>query len=327
MILAPDISVVIPVFNEEGNLTALYERLSKTLAEMKVSFELLFVNDGSRDGSMLLIRDFARKDPRVRFISLSRNFGHQVSIAAGLDHCKGNCAVIIDGDLQDPPEVIKELYLKMQEGYEVVYARRRIRKGEGIFKRFTAKIFYRFLSRITSIEIPIDTGDFRLIDRKIIDVLREMPEQQKFLRGQIAWAGFRQTSIDFDREGRTSGKSNYSIFRMIRFAVDGITSFSDFPLKVATFAGFFVSGIAFLLIIYALYSFYFLEGNEPGWASTIISVLFIGGIQLIGIGIIGEYIARMSANVRRRPLYIIRDSNFDAEKKENEAAEKEPKHS
>jgi polyisoprenyl-phosphate glycosyltransferase len=306
---APEISVIVPVFNEEKNLIPLMERLSVVLKEMKVAYEILFVDDGSRDQSRKIIQKLAENDNQVRFICLSRNFGHQVALSAGIDHCKGRTAVLMDADLQDPPELIPGLFAKSQEGFEVVYARRRARKGEGWLKRFTARIFYRMLSRITSISIPLDTGDFRILDRKVIEVLRQMPEQQKFLRGQIAWAGFRQTFLEYDRDERHGGKTKFTWFRMIRFAIDGITSFSDFPLRVATIAGFIVSGMAFILILYAFYSYYFLEGNEPGWASTIVSVLFIGGIQLIGIGIIGEYIARMSSNVRNRPLYIVEDTN------------------
>lgn len=304
-----DISVILPVYNEEKNLPALYERLTTVLKGMGCTYEILFVDDGSRDNSRNIVSAFAARDPQVRFLFLSRNFGHQVALSAGLDHCLGKQVVLMDADLQDPPELIPSLVEKSKEGFEVVYAKRRARKGEGFLKRATAKLFYRTLSRITSISIPLDTGDFRLIDRCVVEVLKQMPEQQKFLRGQIAWAGFRQVAFEYDREERAEGKTKFTYGRMMRFAVDGITSFSDFPLKVATIAGFIVSGIAFLLILYAFYSYYFLEGNEPGWASIIISVLFIGGIQLIGIGIIGEYIARLSANVRSRPLYVVERTN------------------
>lgn len=309
----PEISVIIPVYNEEGNLEKLHSRLTEVMQGLGKSYELFFVNDGSRDKSMEMIRALADRDKVVKFICFSRNFGHQIAVTAGLEACAGQKAVIIDADLQDPPELIGEMYTKMAEGFEVVYARRRKRKGEGILKRLTAKVFYRIMRAITNIDIPLDTGDFRIIDRKIINVLKQMPEQQKFLRGQISWAGFRQTFVEYDRDERSAGKTGYTYRKMFRFALDGITSFSDFPLRLATVTGFVVSGIAFLLIIYALISYFFLENYQRGWASQMISILFIGGIQLIGIGVIGEYISRLSANVRNRPLYIVADSNVAEE--------------
>lgn len=306
--MAVDLSVIIPIYNEEQNIPVLYSRLKKVISDIQVSAELLFVNDGSRDHSMVLIRELAQNDPQVRFISFSRNFGHQIAVTAGLDRCKGNRVVIIDADLQDPPELIAVMLAKMQEGYEVVYARRRKRVGETFLKRYTAKLFYRTLAKITSINIPVDTGDFRIMDRKIVDVLKTMPEQQKFLRGQIAWAGFRQTYIEYDRDQRNAGETGYTYKKMMRFAIDGITGFSNLPLKFATFAGFFVSGITFLISLYALYARFVSKDYVPGWTSLILAVLFIGGVQLISIGIIGEYMSRLSANVRQRPLYIISET-------------------
>ena len=305
-----ELSVIIPIFNEAGNIPLLYERLTKAVTGLVPNYEFIFVNDGSRDESIALVRELAGKDPYVRYIDLSRNFGHQVAVTAGLEFCQGKAAVIIDADLQDPPELIPDLYARMKEGFEVVYARRKERKGEGFLKKITARIFYRLLSRITQIDIPLDTGDFRIIDRKVINALKAMPEQHRFLRGQISWVGFRQTFLDYDRDERFAGKTGYTWGKMVRLAIDGITSFSDFPLKFATYAGFFVSGIAFLLIIYALYSRFILQDYEKGWASEIISILFIGGIQLIGIGVIGEYIARISSNTRQRPLFIVNETNI-----------------
>jgi dolichol-phosphate mannosyltransferase len=258
---------------------------------------------------MQLIRDLSKNDDAVRFINFSRNFGHQIAVTAGLDASKGEQVVIIDADLQDPPELIAQMRAKMKEGYEVVYARRNKRKGESFLKRWTAKMFYRLLAKITSIEIPLDTGDFRIMDRKIVDVLKQMPEQQKFLRGQISWAGFRQTYITYDRDQRNAGATGYTYKKMMRFALDGITSFSNWPLKVATISGFVVSGITFLIALYALYSRFVTKDYVPGWTSLILAVLFIGGVQLITIGIIGEYISRLSANVRNRPLYVVNDTN------------------
>jgi polyisoprenyl-phosphate glycosyltransferase len=309
----PDLSVIIPIFNEEDNISRLVSRLKKVIQDLGTTYELIFVNDGSRDNSIHIIKELAKEDPTVRYIDFSRNFGHQIAVTAGLDAAKGNAAVIIDADLQDPPELIIDLYRKYQEGYNVVYAKRKRRKGESFFKRFTARLFYRLLSRITSINIPLDTGDFRIVDRKIIDVLREMPEQQKFLRGQIAWIGFRQTFVEYDRDERSAGKTGYTLKKMFRLAIDGITSFSNFPLKFATFTGFIVSGLSFLMILYALYSRFIIKEYQPGWTSLMLVVLFLGGIQLISIGIIGEYISRLSTNVRKRPLYIVNESNIARE--------------
>jgi dolichol-phosphate mannosyltransferase len=306
----PALSVIIPIYNEEQNIPVLYSRMKQVLDSLGLTYELLFINDGSRDQSMLLIRELAAKDESVHFINFSRNFGHQIAVTAGLDSCKGDQVVIIDADLQDPPELIAEMRAKMSEGYEVVYARRNKRSGESFMKRWTAKMFYRILAKITSIDIPLDTGDFRIMDRKIVDVLKNMPEQQKFLRGQISWAGFRQTFITYDRDQRNAGETGYTYKKMIRLALDGITGFSNWPLKVATISGFVVSGITFLIALYALYARFVSKDYVPGWTSLILAVLFIGGVQLITIGIIGEYISRLSANVRNRPLYIINDSNL-----------------
>lgn len=306
-----ELSIIIPIYNEEGNLNLLYERISKVASSITSDYELIFVNDGSRDNSLQMIVSMAVSDQHVRYINFSRNFGHQIAVTAGIDHCTGEAVAIIDADLQDPPELIVELYNKMKEGYQVVYARRRSRSGESFMKKFTAKMFYRILAKITSIKIPVDTGDFRIMHRKIIDVLKQMPEQQKYLRGQIAWAGFKQTYILYDRDERHAGSTGYTYKKMIRFALDGITGFSNLPLKFATIAGFIVSGVTFLVSLYALYARFIAKDYVPGWTSLILAVLFIGGVQLISIGIIGEYMSRMSANVRNRPLYIVDDKNLD----------------
>lgn len=307
----PDISIVIPVYNEEKNIYKLHERLTDIIQKMQLSYEFVFVNDGSRDNSLNLVKGLASTDPHIRFIDFSRNFGHQVAVTAGLDHCKGDAVVIIDSDLQDPPELIAEMYSKMKEGYEVVYAKRKSRAGENFLKKFTAKIFYRLLAKITSVEIPVDTGDFRIMNKKIVEVLKQMPEQQKYLRGQIPWIGFRQTYVEYDRDERHAGETGYTYRKMLRFAMDGITSFSTAPLKFATASGFAVSFISFIWIIYALFARFIIRDYVPGWTSIMIAVLFIGGVQLICIGIIGEYISRMSANIRSRPLYVIRETNVE----------------
>ncbi len=305
------LSIIIPIYNEQGNIDRLINRLKGVIAQLNVTCEYVFINDGSKDDSINIIKNLAAIDPSVKFINFSRNFGHQIAVTAGLDKCIGERIVIIDADLQDPPELIIDMYKKMDEGFEVVYAKRAVRKGESWMKKFTARMFYRILKSITSVNIPVDTGDFRIMDRKIVDVLKQMPEQQKFLRGQISWIGFNQTYVEYQRDERFAGETGYTYKKMIRFALDGITSFSNFPLKFATICGFAVSGIAFLVMLYALYARFISRDYIEGWTSIIISVLFLGGIQLISIGIIGEYISRLSSNVRNRPLYIINDTNIE----------------
>jgi len=305
-----DLSVIIPVYNEESNLRELYQRLVAVCRQLELSYEFVFVNDGSTDGSQQAIQEFAAQDPGVKFITFSRNFGHQVAVSAGIDHAFAKYIAIIDADLQDPPEAIASMYHRLNEGFDVVYARRRKRKGESFMKKATAKAFYRILWRITSVDIPVDTGDFRIMKGKVADILRKMPEQHKFIRGQIAWAGFKQSYVEYDRMERKNGKTGYSYAKMTRFASDGITSFSDLPLKLVTWSGFFVAFIAFVVSIYSLYSKFVLGGAVPGWASLMISLLFLGGVQLISLGIMGEYISRIASNVRNRPLYVIDESNF-----------------
>ena len=302
-------SVIIPVFNEEENIIKLYDRLVLVFSQLSENFELIFINDGSKDKTMNLVKVLAERDSKVRFINLSRNFGHQIAVCAGLDVCLGKRVVIIDADLQDPPELVLEMDQKMNEGFHVVFARRKKRKGESLAKLLTARLFYRLLARIASVEIPLDTGDFRIMDRKVVDVLKSMPEQNKFLRGQISWIGFKQTFVEYDRSERQGGKTGYTYGKMFRFALDGITSFSDAPLRIASLMGFLVSGVAFIALIYALWGKYILHDSEPGWASIIVSILFLGGIQLISLGFIGEYLSRISSNVKKRPLYIVDETN------------------
>ncbi len=306
-----EISVIVPIYNEEEIIPELYQRLATTVSQISAHYELIFVNDGSKDQSLLQLLKLTEQDHRVFYINLSRNFGHQIAVTAGIDAAKGKAVVIIDGDLQDPPELILEMYAKHKEGYEVVYARRKERKGESAFKKVTAKMFYRVLQRITSVNIPIDTGDFRLMDQKIVQYLRQMPEQNKFLRGQIAWLGFNQTEVLFVRDERKYGSTGYPLSKMLRFAMDGITSFSDKPLQLVTKLGFLLSFIAFLIVIYAGYSYFVLDKAITGWTSLIISSMFIGSVQLISIGIIGEYMSRINKNVLNRPLYIIGQSNIE----------------
>lgn len=304
------LSIIIPVYQEEKNIPELHQRLSAAAKRVSPDYELIFINDGSKDGTIQELKKLSIADNQTFYIDFTRNFGHQIAVSAGLDRCRGDIVVIIDGDLQDPPELIPELYQKYMEGYDVVYARRKERKGEGVFKKMTAAAFYRILRRLTSVDIPIDTGDFRMIDRKVVDALKEMKEQNKFLRGQIAWLGFRSAEVLFSRDKRKHGKTGYSLKKMIHFALDGITSFSNVPLQLVSRLGIIVSFISFLIILYALYSHYFLKETLSGWTSLIISTTFIGGVQLISIGIIGEYISRINKNILNRPLYMVKESNL-----------------
>jgi dolichol-phosphate mannosyltransferase len=308
----PVITVLVPIYNEAQNLPHLYRRLTQVLQHIGQPYELLLINDASKDESYQLIRQLAQADSRVKYINLSRNFGQQIALCAGIDACRGKYVVIIDADLQDPPELLPEMYHKLLSGYEVVFARRRKRKGERFFKTLTARLFYRFFRWVSPIDIPLDTGDFRIIDRKVVHALRRMPEQHKFLRGQVAWMGFRQTFIEYDRDPRFAGKTGYTLNKMFRLAMDAITSFSNAPLRLATWMGIVVSAIAFLLILYVLYSRFVLKDYVQGWTSIMISVLFLGGIQLICLGILGEYISRMNQNLRNRPLYLVQESNCEA---------------
>lgn len=304
-----DLSVVIPIFNEEMNLVPMNNRIIAAIAPLQLQYEIIYINDGSKDRSLPIILGLSEDNASVKYIDFSRNFGHQIAISAGLEHASGESIVIMDGDGQDPPELIPELLTKAKEGFEVVYAKRKKRKGESFLKKITAKLFYRFLANITQIEIPLDTGDFRLIDKKVQKVLLKMPEQHKYLRGQIAWIGFNSTFVEYDREERMGGSTKFTYSKMMRFATDGISGFSNWPLKVATMLGFAVSGIAFILILYSLYQKFF-GYTEVGWTSLHISVLFLGGVQLLGIGILGEYLGRVSENVKNRPTYIVKDSNI-----------------
>lgn len=305
-----ELSVVTPIFNEEETIPELVNRLTKAVERITKYYELIFVNDGSKDESLNLLKQYANNNPCIKYISFSRNFGHQIAVSAGIDFATGKTLVIIDGDLQDPPELIPEMYEKSKLGYDVVYAQRLSRKGESYFKKITASIFYRVLKSITAIDIPLDTGDFRLINIKVINQIKQMPEKNKFLRGQIAWLGFNQAFVTFKRDERKYGKTGYSFGKMLKFALDGITSFSDVPLRLVRNIGFIVSLFAFVIILYAIFSHFVLKQTITGWSSLIISSMFIGGIQLFALGVIGEYISRINTNLLGRPLYVIEQSNI-----------------
>jgi dolichol-phosphate mannosyltransferase len=301
------VSVVIPVYNEEDDIGELHRRFKNTFAgEDLPDYEMIFVNDGSSDRSRDLILDLISRDPAVKEIELSRNFGHQAAITAGIDHAGGDAVIIMDADLQDPPEMLPAMIAKWREGWDVVYAVRSARKGN-IFKNAIYKLFYRILRRISSVDIPLDSGDFSLIDKKVADLLKSMPERNRFMRGLRSWAGFKQTGLSYERPERFSGAAKYTLPKLMRLALDGIFSFSTLPLKIFTFFGISVSALSFLGIGVVLYFKLFTDMAIPGWAATVIPILFLGGIELIGIGLLGEYITRIFDEVKQRPLYVIKE--------------------
>lgn len=304
------ISVIAPLLNEEQNVNELYNRLSIVLKKLTDNYEIILVDDGSKDRTLFAIEKFAAADSNLKYISFSRNFGHQLALFAGLEKCTGDYIVLIDGDLQDPPEAIETLFDKCNEGFDIVYSKRIIRNGETFLKKLTAKFFYRLLNKMTTISIPVDTGDFRIMNRKVCDELLLMKDHNKFLRGQIAWLGFKESFIEYKREERKNGHSNFTYNQMLRFAFDGITGFSNFPLKFASLSGLIVSLFSFIYIVFVLMAKLLWGRTITGWASLMVSILFLGGIQLLSIGIIGEYISRINDSVRNRQLYIVNKTNI-----------------
>jgi polyisoprenyl-phosphate glycosyltransferase len=298
-------SIVIPVYNEVEVLPALYERLTRVLEGLIEPYEIIFVDDGSRDDSTQLLRDFQARDERVKFLSFSRNFGHQIAITAGLDYSSGQATVVMDADLQDPPEVIPRLIEQWRKGYDIVFAVRAKRQGEGLFKRATAAIFYRLFRRMTATEIPLDAGDFRLMSRRAVEAMQGIRERNRFIRGLAGWIGFRQTSVTFVRDVRQAGETKYPLKKMLQFALNGLLSFSLAPLQLASYLGFLISCIAFFYIAYAIGLKLFTDRVVLGWTSVMVAVLFLGGVQLISLGIIGEYIGRIYEEVKQRPLYVV----------------------
>jgi dolichol-phosphate mannosyltransferase len=301
------ITLAIPVYNELDSLPELYERVKAVMDDLGETWELILVDDGSTDGSAELILELAEQDDHVRPVIFARNFGHQIALTAGLDYSRGNAVVIMDADLQDPPEVIPELVDKWRAGYEVVYAVREARVGETWFKRLTATIFYRLINRITEVDIPLDAGDFRLVDRVVVDTLNRMRERHRFPRGMVAWVGFRQIGVTYKRAARFAGETKYPFSKMFRLAINAVTGFSYFPLQLATYMGFICAGVSALAILVVIVMR--LTGSQAfyGQASTLIAVLFLGGIQLISLGILGEYIGRLYDEAKGRPLYIVRE--------------------
>ena len=304
-------SIIAPIYNEIENLPELYRRVKEVMNSSGERWELILVDDGSTDGSTDKIRELAKKDKIVRPVIFARNFGHQVAITAGWDYARGDAIVIIDADLQDPPEVILELAKKWREGYEVVYAVRSEREGESWFKKFTAAMFYRIIYSITDVKIPVDTGDFRLMDRKVVDVLKQMKERHRFPRGMSAWVGFKQIGVKYNRAARVAGVTKYPFSKMLKLALNAITGFSYFPLQLATYFGFASAGISVIAIPVVIYMRMMGSGAFFGQATTLIAVLFFGGVQLISLGVLGEYIGRLYDEAKGRPLYIVRDAPED----------------
>ena len=313
------LSVVVPVYNEADNVDELLRRIEGVVRGLSVppaDYELILVDDGSRDATLDKLQVAARSNRHVRIVSLSRNFGHQIAATAGLDAARGDAVVLMDGDLQDPPELIEDFMAKFRQGYDVVYATRRRRAGESGFKLFTAAVFYRVIRRLTNVSIPVDTGDFRLMSRRVVVALRNSRERHRFIRGLVSWVGFKQIGVEYDRAERFSGSSKYPVSKMFRFAIDGITAFSEIPLRLATWFGFLVSVACFLVALYEVGLHIFTGYNLPGYTSTIFAVLFLGGVQLITIGILGEYVGRIYDEIKGRPLYLVAENvgtGLDAE--------------
>ncbi|MHB8818647.1 MAG: glycosyltransferase family 2 protein [Bellilinea sp.] len=313
--MEPTFSIIAPIFNEECCLDELYRRISEVMDQTHEPWELVLVNDGSRDASPEIIRRLAATDKRVRPVMFARNFGHQIAVTAGLDYARGQAVIIIDADLQDPPEVMLEMISKWREGVEVVYAVRADREGETWFKKLTAALFYRIIFSITDVKIPMDTGDFRLMDRKVVNVMKTMREHHRFLRGMSAWVGFRQEGVTYNRAARFGGETKYPFRKMLKLALTAITGFSYFPLQLATYLGFITAGLA-IIAIPVVAIFRALQSQAFfGQASTLIAVLFLGGVQLISLGILGEYIGRIYDEVKGRPLYIVSEDpeNFHSD--------------
>lgn len=306
------LSIIIPIYNESKIISELHQRLNKTLVLFKSELnidsnelEVIFVNDGSKDDSLQQLIALCQTNHHYQVVNFSRNFGHQKAVTAGIDISVGESVVLIDADLQDPPEFVIDLYKKQTEGYDVVYAVRNKRIGESFFKMATAKLFYRILFKMTDINIPLDTGDFRIMRRNVVEVLKKMPETHRFIRGMVTWVGFKQIGLEYERQERFAGETKYPFKKMVAFAIDALTSFSTAPLKLATYFGFFVSLIGLCGILWVIYTKYFTTSNITGWSSIMVTVLFMGGVQLLTLGIIGQYIGRISEESKKRPLYII----------------------
>jgi dolichol-phosphate mannosyltransferase len=302
------VSVIVPCFNEAAVIRDTATRLTEALNALPdIAFETIYVDDGSRDATLAILRELQAHDERVRLVSLSRNFGHQVAVTAGLEHTRGDAVVVIDADLQDPPEVIREMVERWRDGADVAYGVRVEREGETAFKLWTAGAFYRAINRMSDVPIPLNAGDFRLMDRKVVDALLAMPERDRFIRGMVAWIGFRQDEVAYKRAARAAGTTKYPLAKMLRLATDGILSFSVLPLRLATWTGFAAAALSVVGIIYALVMRVLTDNWVPGWTLLFIGLLLIGGIQLVFLGLIGEYLGRVYGEVKRRPLYFVKE--------------------
>ncbi|MGB3652265.1 MAG: glycosyltransferase family 2 protein [Rivularia sp. (in: cyanobacteria)] len=307
-VLPVELSVVVPLYNEEPNIDHLFERLESVLEALNTTYEIVCVNDGSKDDTLKCLVRHHNRNPVIKAINLSRNFGKEIALTAAIDHAAGAVVVPIDADLQDPPELIEQLLAKWREGYDVVYATRRSRQGESCLKRWTANLFYRTIGKMSPIPIPRNTGDFRLLDRRVVEALKQMPERTRFMKGLFTWVGFKQTSVLFDREPRLKGKTTFNYWKLWNFALDGITSFSFLPLKIWSYIGLIVSLISLLYASFLIVRTLLFGTDVPGYASLMVAMLFLGGIQLLTLGIIGEYLGRVYEEVKGRPLYFVRES-------------------
>jgi glycosyltransferase involved in cell wall biosynthesis len=299
------LSIIIPVYNEEEVLAEFYRRIVGVLSKIDLPYELVFVNDGSQDSTLLLLESLSQQNASVVVIDLSRNFGKEVAVSAGIDFCRGDAVVIIDADLQDPPELIPELIKQWQHGYDNVYARRISREGESKLKKISAYLFYRFMRGMTHFDIPADTGDYRLLSRRAIDALKQLPERNRFMKGLYAWIGYSAVAVNYRRDPRYAGKTKWNYWKLWNFALEGITSFTEVPLKLASYVGGLMAFTAFCYGVYIIVKTFFLGNDVPGYPSLIVTILFLGGIQLVFIGVLGEYLGRAFAELKQRPLYFV----------------------
>ncbi|MBO9999777.1 MAG: glycosyltransferase family 2 protein [Cyanobacteria bacterium SID2] len=304
----PELSIVVPIYNEEENLDYLFKRLCENLNAIDLTHEIICVNDGSHDNSLAELIRHHQQNPAIKVVNLSRNFGKEIALTAGIDYSQGKAVIPIDADLQDPPELIQDLVAKWKEGYDVVYARRKERQGETWFKRFTANTFYRTIGKMSKVPIPRDTGDFRLMDRRVVEALKQLPERNRFMKGLFAWVGFQQIALEYDRDPRYAGTTKWNYWKLWNFALDGITAFSSVPLKIWSYLGLAVSSLSLIYAIYLVIRTLVSGIDVPGYASLMVAVLFLGGIQLISLGVIGEYLGRIYEEVKGRPLYFVRDA-------------------
>ena len=305
--MKPEFSVIIPAYNEQEVIEESYKRLTAVMRQIDEPYELLFIDDGSRDNTANILSKICKNDLNVKLLRFSRNFGHMPAITAGMDYARGAAILVIDADLQDPPELFPKMIEKWREGYDVVYGKRAERKGETAFKKLTAGLYYRFLRRMTNVDLPVDTGEFRLIDRKVCDAIKRIKEKNRYIRGLVSWVGFRQVAVEYIREKRFAGETKYPLTKMIKFAMDGITSFSYKPLKLATSLGFGISVLSFIYLLIVLYQRLFTETTTTGWASMVAIVLFSQGIVLMVLGLMGEYIGRIFEEIKDRPIYILKE--------------------